>query len=733
MMRRTQTQKYLPVSILISVISLLMIYQPIFGEESPHLLLVDFSQSHETSVQPLLSQLTAAGYQCDYRPYYPGLVKKDFRTYQTMIIALGKDRALGYAWLTQEAKDLLRSYICSGHSVLFSVSLSGTYHAWMLNMLMEELDIPIRVQYQTTVFDHEHRYKGSIVDGPLVQAGHPDLLDAPTDSLALGLSPALEVRPPAIPLIKSYETAFQFYSWQPLQGEKQEQAVFQEYPIAALARIPTSNPERTHSWVAVMGRYPLFYGDDTSLLRPLSDRESESRALEFMEEFIHSFAEWDQHPETFPIEYIEPMEQDSDDQSIENAANPEPFLPVEKPDAIDEADYPEIPLLDELPERVRVIHGQAAYLSQDFHTRVQQYTQLANPDRYGRYVDEGIRGAWGYINQTWAHLEELTARLAQSGLNIYWGPANPHNLFNERNSILQNHELMNKWDYVAERLENTPCDWFIGYQYPNLGADRSSYPHMFTAGGMEISAPSLVDESYWVTQMYPPAELMAEYAVDHSAVTGIFMDMEMYGFEYIHLINSLDFSDLAYSYFLENWAEAHLDNRELRHITYISQAERYTTLMNHGLLEAYYQTLEHKAERIGQQYRARIQAIDPDLVLGFYAMRLMNDWFYRGFWRGCSDPEHPVLLFTFSKHSDRQLSHYIDDEIYALHAEALLMGQFDMHEFPERIQDSYVWNHGYWLNRISTTVVDSQGGDIETPRGGTMEEAWELLKQGNLE
>ena len=104
--------------------------------------------------------------------------------------------------------------------------------------------------------------------------------------------------------------------------------------------------------------------------------------------------------------------------------------------------------------------------------------------------------------------------------------------------------------------------------------------------------------------------------------------------------------------------------------------------------------------------------INPKLIIGFYLLNIERSWFYRGFLRGISSRQRPVIFLSFNMESHRNLCLLEQDGIYLYHASAALMGKFPLSAYEKVLNDAMINGDGYWLNRVTALVSEGTTGDF---------------------
>jgi hypothetical protein len=263
-------------------------------------------------------------------------------------------------------------------------------------------------------------------------------------------------------------------------------------------------------------------------------------------------------------------------------------------------------------------------------------------------------------------------------------------------------------------------------EYPGRHASKEVMAQAVGAEGRAWDIPSPWDHEIWWREVIRPATLAAQWAHGYRAMAGIVLDLEMYGRNPLFFSQGVDFGDGPFLDFLEDLPEEPSEQGKG-----IRPEARFPWLRDRGLLKDYYAFLERRAEALGRELRLAVREVHPDLLIGCYAAGILHRWFYRGLWRGMSEPERPLLLFTFQRDVEMDLAELRAHGVHAIHVRALLMGMIRKEEYPALFADALIRHGGYWLNRLTSLVAQRGFLPVEAPADMTPQEAWTVIAEAN--
>ena len=91
-------------------------------EENLRLLVVDYAMSYPEEHAGLIRVLSEAGFDVDYRPYYPALVERDTENYDVILLMGGGDPGMSV-----HEVDLVTNFVWSGKVLILAVPTDGPY------------------------------------------------------------------------------------------------------------------------------------------------------------------------------------------------------------------------------------------------------------------------------------------------------------------------------------------------------------------------------------------------------------------------------------------------------------------------------------------------------------------------------------------------------------------------------------------------------------------------------
>jgi hypothetical protein len=654
------------------------------GGPSPKALVVDYQLNPPPVLARLLQDLRDGGFDPLYRPFYPQITRRDLRDASLVVLLSGDGPGYPGTGMSAAALGPLEAFVRRGGALVLGPlpgsgeDGGGDHERHLFNLLLNRLGIPIQIE-DNWVYDDENRYAAPLYDAPFAvpSRGHPMTRDLPA-RMVTDRSPALRVGPGVEVLAHSFASAFP-------QGDCSRRGVM---PLMAVGRAGDG--------VAVVaGRYMLTWGGGNTKepgapLRPLPEEEGALRDL--LRRLMAFLAAGPRDlPRTSPQEPL-PV--------------PPPGFPVR-----DEA-VPEAP-----PKGTDAVKEWAP-------APPSPRTQWDAP--YAWIAREGIRSGWAHIDKEPEELQRLAQGLQASAMNALWGVAFPQLLLRHRGNREARARLLTAWEAVGKGLKGSPVRWFMGMEYPGRYAAMEAMPRAMGAEGRGWDIPSPWDHETWRREVIRSATLAAQWARGYRAVAGIVLDLEMYGRRPLFFSQGVDFGDGPFRAFLEDRSEEESEEGEG-----LRPEARFPWLRDKGLLADYYAFLERRAEALGRELRLAVREVHPDLIVGCYAAGILHRWFYRGLWRGLSEPDRPVILFTFQRDADLDLTALHEAGVHAIHVRGLLMGQMEPEEYRPLFADALARHGGYWLNRLTSLVARQGFYPNEAPRGMSQEDAWKTIAHAN--
>jgi hypothetical protein len=225
---------------------------------------------------------------------------------------------------------------------------------------------------------------------------------------------------------------------------------------------------------------------------------------------------------------------------------------------------------------------------------------------------------------------------------------------------------------------------------------------------------SPLDRRFWHENWRNALLAIAEFSLDHPCVTGITMDVELYGHPPAYnYYMGYGFEDECYCFALDTW-KGTLAEGLLRRAAETQLPERYNFLRTTGLLERYFTLLSDEVARICRDIREDVWRINPDLIFASYIFTTPCNWFDLGVYRGFSAPERPLILMTFNIRSGRMMEHLRRRGVYAYHTSVALLGMIPRDAYETVFVNSRRYGHGYWMNNVNA-LLGAHPGSVEAP------------------
>ena len=255
------------------------------------------------------------------------------------------------------------------------------------------------------------------------------------------------------------------------------------------------------------------------------------------------------------------------------------------------------------------------------------------------------------------------------------------------------------WKIAADKLQATSVRWFPAVSLatiPSQGADEVDLH------GKSTPIACGLDSLYWRAALRPSYRIMSRLGgARPDVIGGIALDLD----SAMTLYRGSGFCDADYRLGLRGLG---LDSAATERLVAVPPAARYDTLLERGLLGAYYEGLETAVAERAIVLRSELRRLHPDVRFAFHASDAPTDWFTLGLLRGFSSADAPVLLWLKEPRGGRGLlRHYRAQGVYALSALGLepdraLFAPSDW----QRLRYAAFSDHaGFWLDGAATDSV----------------------------
>jgi hypothetical protein len=252
------------------------------------------------------------------------------------------------------------------------------------------------------------------------------------------------------------------------------------------------------------------------------------------------------------------------------------------------------------------------------------------------------------------------------------------------------------WKIAADKLQATSIRWFPAVSVatiPSQGADEVDLhgkPSPIACG---------LDSLYWRAALRPSFRIMSRLGgARPEVIGGVALDLD----SAMTLYRGSGFCDADYSVGL---ASLGLGRDEVERLAALPPVVRYDTLLERGLLAAYYEGLETAVAERAIVLRSELRRLHPDVRFAFHASDAPADWFTVGLMRGFSSPDAPVLLWLKERRGGRALlRHYREHGVYALSALGVEPDRalFAPSEWQRLRYAAFSDHAGFWLDGAAT-------------------------------
>ena len=613
------------------------------------LLLVDFSLSEPVTLEQTAAPWRAAGYDVEYRRFYPHLTRADLARYGTVILLGGAEPEYPSDALTVGDLAILTEWVThqAGGVVVFGYG-SGGLDRWVINRWLGFLGTGIAIESQPLQ---------DTVRGPTAVPQPRSALDnAGFAPFAAGISHGLRVRHARQALARAPATVF----------VRQTGGV-----AAARARVPVIAASRgRHGLVVVASRQTLAAGDDAGAGA-----------------FLETLARWTRRPAEWA--------------GIATASEPALLAVRGAPRAVAADPPPGAP-----PPRAVVValplrrpqgpppepRSMPTWISR--HGMRVLWTDV--PPRPSR-VDSVLGFADGAALNALATEVPLEALAESLPPMTRGGLRSPWQAFAER---MQTTSF--RW-FPAIRFDDLPVELAVSQVRRRFRTAADMEPVTVAdevdRHGELAALPCGLDSLFWRGALRPALRALARLGgARGDVITGIALDLQPAADRYA----VMGFCEADWR---EGLAGLELDSLERSRLAALPPVARYDTLLQRGLLDGYYGALEAAVSARAATLRAELRRLHPDLRFAVRADRAPLDWFSLGIMRGFSTPDVPLYLWTAEREVSALLRSYGDRGIMAVSAVRVVPRGTTSADW-QRLRPLVFTEHdGFWLPAAGADTV----------------------------
>ena len=638
-------------------------------------LVLDHEMYHPEAHQAILTRFTTNGFAVDYRRYFPHITSSDL-DYQVILVHGGRMPGVPGARMSYHEVEHYASYTRSGGMLVLAFaggrrSNRGEHERYLFNVILQEMEAAIRINSDWVV-DEVNGYPSTLVPSsylkplPMIRPFSGTYAGGDSDELFGSYESSLQVGRDAAVLLTSYDTAGiaeEITEFKPVTIRQSRCRYF----LAAAASVGAGH-------VLVISRYLLNMGGFTGRTsdKPLLSREK----LAFNERYV-----------SFIVDRIVGV--------ITDGA--EWFPPTDhEPSSLSDVEDPDFPVNREaVPEPPR-----DAFDSLPLSNGAGEFAAWARLRK--------LRIGYSSIPTTEAGIGHLMDVFRETGLNTYFAFNHTQFIYSPSRSDAERAKLRAEWSDAARACHSHGLRCFLGSLYPHWQIfHEGDYAHLMDAAGETYDAPSAMDIEFWHDSVFRVADEMARLSLQEPGITGLFWDLEMYTFPGLNHQEGQAMEDACFETFLT--AESpNLSQEQVARARQQTAAQRYQWLRDNGLLRRYYSVLERAVERLADELRNRIRTVNPALELALYDLHIPNNWFYRGFMKGLSSRDRPIVLLTYEAGGKEQQRTAALEGCFYLHCTGALLNALPPDRWQESLSKLCETTDGYWLFPLYPLQADRE-------------------------
>jgi hypothetical protein len=704
-------------------------------------LLLDFEMRHPLSWAFAVEQLEALGHTVSYRRFFPHVTELDVvdgdngeLPYELIIVSTGNAPGEPSARMREKDAWRLQSYLEQGGTVLFlnrhtwQDGFGGDSEWFYFNRVLAALDVPLRISRNTAIgfvsmqngdlpplhASHPAAYPGSLewtLSYPVgySETGHPAM---PENELSFAAGVTSTVHCDGDDVAVFAWTHQNVLLWQFLDSGNPE-AVFiplVRQPLAALAPAGDNG-----GYVAVVPRSWLQLPVHTEYMsdKPILDLSlldnSETIASAILTHVSNVARDGGAH---------EPQGCSAvpDEGLLQPTAT---GFDVYQDGPLVSAQYPpsELPVAEAPPEPPDGAPGLSAVLA----TTVPE--PVALPDWY-----HNGRAHLGYGGmKPYDQMKDSFTNAMANGMDAFVITVDSNWLISYDNGEI---EGAPPFANVANAAAETGATLFLGVNFLTgvYGKLAESIGSATGPLGESINAPPPLADAYWEQAIVPIFRGAAKAARDFPGITGVHMDMELYGAGMLWYPQGMMFDDDTWQRAVD--AIGKVDAQLAEAAGQLELTKRLPWLVDSGLVGTVFKALEDETTLRVAAMREEVRAIHEPLELAFYGVQLSTAWYYLGWLKGLGTAERPVTHLTYDIATNRA-RHLLASE--GAHAR-ILGGCLGVRFTPEDLDKALVGagsrSDGYWLFQYTDFPWPPVPG-TEAKVHGSVEDFWLAIKSAN--
>lgn len=650
--------------------------------QARRLLLLDLALTDPVALEATAQPWHEAGYRVAYRRFYPHLTRQDLDRYRTLLLLGGRAPESPSDALTAGDLALLSEWVGRGRGgvVVFGYAGDGEgfFDRWLMNRWLASLGTGIVIG-DFVLHDTVQRPAATEPQPRAAPERESPLGGATFDPFPFGRNHVLLATHDRQTLARTTASAFVRPQGQPPAGRPRA-------AVVAASRVGGG-------LVVVASRHALAalgadYRPSTTPLAAL-DELVRTRA------FLQALARWTRRPAEWALVPLarKGVRLVLGDGPLAVAPRPPRLGP---PEGTEPVELP-APRESRAAERSTAVPGWMAR--------------------------QGMRVLWGALSTRTRLLDSLVSFLEVGAFNVLATGARPEVIADSLRSAPWERDLVRAaWRETLQRLETTNLRWV-----PAIGYEDLHLPFDTLARGIRgdtLATWCALDARLWNEALAPAYRTLARLAAERAdVIPAIALDLGASSPEAVASPGmGWDFCDATYRAGL---AALGKDSAWTARFAALPVAARYDSLLEAGLLGAYFGALEDLvAERAGA-IRAEVRRIRPDLLFAFRLAQPAADWFSLGILRGFSGPpaDAPLLVWSHEVRARDLLAAYRRRGIHAIHAIGLSPRQIPPSAWPRLRRAVFGESDGFWIPAAAERIPDaprSPGGPLSADSLGRL-------------
>jgi hypothetical protein len=632
--------------------------------QARRVLILDLSLSDPLALDATAQPWREAGYTVEYRRFYPHLTRADGARYHTLLLLGGRAPARPSDALTAGDLALLSEWVDGGGVVVLGYPTDeageGSLDRWLMNRWLAWKGAGV------TIGDHALRDTtqhpaGAFDPQPAVAPQHDlPLQDPGVALLSAGRAVALVVASDEQVLARTTRNAF-------VRPSGQKPAARRNAPVIAASRLGDG-------LVIVVSRDALAApGTGT---RPSTAPALAIDDLSAADAFLVSLARWTRRPAEWAR--IPPGRSR---RPLQLSGAPRPVVPA--------------------PPRLTPPAGAAVWLLPT--------PPAGRPPNLPLWIARGgLRIVWGRLEslqpatpaaQRQRGIDSLVGFLEMGAFTVFAGSAHAATLADSIHAAPWEREAVRTaWRQLGDALETTSQRWI-----PAVEPDEFRLPSdsaVQSAAGDTLAAWCALDPRYWSEGMASSYRALARLAAARTdLIPAIALDLDPPPPG--RRPSDDPFCDGAWRVALAGLPrDSAFPPARAERFAALPPAARYDSLLESGLLGAYYAALEDATAARAAALRTEVRRIRGDLSFAFITRRPPVDWYTLGLLRGFSVPDTPVLLWSPELRPRDLLARARARGIVAVHAVGLMPARIPASAWPRLAKVAFGENDGFWVGPI---------------------------------